>query len=851
MRFRRPRALDHLDDDIRDHIERETQENVERGMSPEGARSEALRKFGNVTRVMEDTRAAWTWIWLEQLLQDIRYGGRRLRRNPGFAAVVVFTLALGIGMNTTVFSVVNAVLLRPLAYPNPERLVWIGHYNPHIKRDMTDLGAFFDWREHSHALTYAAAYSPQQSVVADASGATHISCVAVAGDFFTLTGVRPALGSLFGPDEQNVVVLSWDLFRRKFAGDPKVVGSSVNLDSRRVTVVGVLPANFRFLFPEWWLADQPGGIEAYVPLSYSPGRFGNVVAQLRRGVSSKAALAELAAREDHVLKEQNSRQFLLGLGKLRVEWLRDELAGSARPALLVLLAAGTFVLLIECLNIANLLLARGATRRREIAVRAALGAGRSRLIRQLLAESVILALAGGATGLLVARGALAIILRLAPYAIPRLQETTIDVRVLAVTLGISIAAGLAFGLGPALALRRSHMHEALKEGLRASMGGSGTRTRRLLVTGEVAMALILLTGAGLMLKSLWRMTEHAPGFEPEHILLLNIGLAGPQYDAPTARDAYMRELLRRVETLPAVRTAGTSNWVMFAGAMSFPIDRAPGQTHVVRMNIASPGFFEALGMRLIKGRLIRENDSDRAVVLNESMAREVFGAGDPIGRLMPLPKGAKVVGVVADLNYTKLDAPVVPEIFVRNLRDGQVRGGQVAIRTASEPALLRPAVRKVVASIDPTQALTGVETLEEHLVDSIAPRRFNLFLLGTFAAVALLLAVVGIYGVIAYAVAERTREIGVRMTLGARRGQVVGMVLREGVVLALGGVAAGLPAAWGLTRLMASLLYDVQPHDPATFAVVSGVLAATAVVAGLLPALRAARVDPVVALRYE
>src|SRR5580658_1279396 len=850
------RMSDGLDDDISDHIEREARDNIERGMPPDEARHAAIRKFGNITRVKEDTREVWSRVWLEQLLQDIRYGFRMLLRYPGFAAVVILTLALGIGMNTAVFSVVNTVLLRPVAYPHPERLVWIAGYDPNISRDVADSPDFVYWRQHARSFSGMAAYGPQQAAMVTPKDALQVSGVAIAGDFWTLTGARPALGRLFGPQEQDTLVLTWDLFKNQFACDPHVVGRSVAVDGRSVTITGVLPMDFRFQFPMWWQSVEPRPVEAYFPLpakDMAGGRIVNMVAALQPGVRVARALAELNVLQKRA-QEGRPPQFIEPTAGLRVEPLAYKLTGAVRPALFVLLAAGSFVLLIAVLNIANVLLARATVRQREIAIRAAVGAGRARVIRQLLVESVVLALIGGGTALALARTALAILVRLSPNAIPRLQETSIDSSVLAFTLAVSIGTGILFGSGPALALWRTNLHDALKDGARTAgsgAGAAGMRLRGFLVAGELALAIVLLIGAGLMLKSFWRMYAHPPGFVPGSILTMKVRPAGPQYREEPAQQAYMRELLRRIESAPGVQAAGVSTWSLFEG-VPFPIDTSPNRQHTIRLNAASTGYLKALGVRLLRGRWLNDGDSSgNAVLLNESMARQAFGAVDPIGHRISTPDPATVVGIVADLKYSQLDADPPAEIYLSYEQGPFFSGSSVAVRTAGDASAIAPAMRKLISGIDPTQPVYNVKTLEQALSDSIAPRRFNLFLLGTFAAAALLLALVGIYGVIAYSVAERTREIGVRMALGAQRYEVVRMVVREGMAMALAGLAVGLVGAWSLTHLISTLLYDVKANDLATFAAVAAALAATALLACTVPAIKAGRVDAKAALRYE
>ncbi|MBV8904813.1 MAG: FtsX-like permease family protein [Acidobacteriia bacterium] len=540
---------------------------------------------------------------------------------------------------------------------------------------------------------------------------------------------------------------------------------------------------------------------------------------------------------------------------LRVEPVAQTVTRSTRPALLLLLGAGVFVLLIATVNIANLLLSRATARQREIAIRAAVGAGRMRVTRQLLVEGIVLALAGGAVGLLVAQGAIAILIRLSAYTIPRLVETTIDARVLGFALAASFASGLLFGAGPAIALLRTNLHDALKAGARSSAGPQGIRLRKLLVGAELAMAMVLLAGAGLLLKSFWRMTAHPPGSAPEKVLVMKFRLAGPQYRERPGQKRYIRELERRLEQAPGIEAAGVGNWALWAGAPAFPSDPSPDQTHLVRFTTGSPGYVKALGMRLVKGRWLTEDDSGDNVLLNESLARIAFGSVDPIGHKLFTSgrSNTVVVGVVSDLKYFQLDEAAPPEMYVGLQFQSPFFpvGGTIAVRTATDPLALVPTIRKMISGIDPTQPVYHIETLEQALSESIAPRHFHLFLLGSFAAAALLLAVVGIYGTLAYSVAQRTREIGVRLALGAQRGGVVATLVREGMWIALAGIAVGLGAALALAPLVGKLLYDVKPNDPWALAAVAASLALTAFAACFVPATKAARIDPAITLRYE
>lgn len=839
--------LDDLDDDIRDHLEHETLDNIARGMSPDEARYAALRKFGNLTRIKEETRAVWSFIWLEQLHQDTRYALRALLHDPVFAAIILMTLAFGIGMNTAVFSVINSVLLRPVAYPNPQRLVWLADYDPHLNRDIVGSPDFFAWRESAQSFSGMAAYSPDKEAVQSPSGIAQAEGLVVAGDFWAITSPRPTFGRLFGPDEQNVAVLSWDFFAREFASNPAVVGTSVVIDGHPVAIVGILPTTFRFQFPMWWAPTETNPIDVYLPL---PGanlgffRGVSVVAALKKGVRIEQAFAEVELIEQRLLKSPGRLRTPFPT-KFRAEPLQEKLVGGVRRSLILLFGAGAFVLVIAAVNAANLLLARAATRKREIAIRTALGAGSLRVIRQLLVESIIIAILSGAAGVLIAQWALHTLIHLAPNAIPRLTETTIDARVLIFALAISILTAILFGAAPAISLAQSGLHCRLKDGTRIA---TGLRFRRFLVAGELALAIVLLTGAGLMLKSFWRMNARPPGFHPEQVLTLQLRLTDSSNDVRPAQNPDVKQLLERLNVMPGVRAAGTSTWLLYSGT-HYPKDPPGADPRVIRINASSPGYLQALGMRLVKGRWLTDSDPGNIVLVNESMARVAF-EGDPIGQTITITKPSTVAGVVADLNYTKLDAEPAPEIFVPYREYTILRSAGIVVASANPNSLI-PAIRRTVAEINPAQAIYDVKTLDQTLAETIAPRRFNLFLLGSFAAVALVLAIAGVYGVIAYSVAERTREIGVRIALGARTGQVVRMVVLDGMTVAATGILLGSIAAWYLVRLLTNLLYAVRADDPLTFAAVAAILGATALAACCGPALKAATIDPAVALRHD
>ncbi len=854
------RHLRDLDRDIRDHIEEETYDNIARGMAPDEARRAALRKFGNVLRVQEDTREVWNIVWLDQLLQDLRYGLRVLRRSPQFSAIVVLTLALGIGVNTAVFSVVNTVMIRPLPYPDADRLVAYAEGGSKSKAVKPGVAGadFAEWRANAKDFDGMAGYFYSNGILASANDAGQVRLASVAGDFWSITGAKPALGTLFGPDTPpGSIVLSHECFERRFAGNSSIAGKSVTLDGRPVTVAGVLAPDFEFLFPQDRPDVESGGVDAYVssgPLLRSSSQSLRVfvAARLKPRVTIGSALSELQAVEARILQTYPDRWFA-GVERMRLVPLRERLVGSVRRALIVLQVAGMFVLLIACVNVANLLLARASVRQREIAIRSAIGAGAARVISQFLIEGMVLALLGGAAGLALARFAVSIMASLDAEAVPRLAETRVDPGVLAFTLAISVVSGLIFSLGPAISLYRTNLQNALKDSAGdASLGWRGLRIRRALVAVELALAIVLLTGAGLMIKSFWRMYANPPGFSPENTLLLKVSLTGPEYADKPRQVSYLNELSRRIASVPGVEAAGISKTDLLL--VQSKDDTRPPIVDSFRENLVSPGYFRAIGMRLVKGRWITEADPPDATVINETMAGRAFGAADAIGQSIDrLGRQIRVVGVAANLRYSKLDADPGPEIFrayPQNLGPGRVTV-TLALRVAGDPLGIAPSTRRLISNIDPTQPIYSIETLQRVLSRSIAPRRFNLYLLGTFAAASLLMAVVGIYGAIAYSVAQRTREIGVRMALGAQRGEVVLMVVRQGMVIALSGIAAGVAAALGLTRFMASLLYGVRPDDVSTFALVALVLAITALLASWVPALKAAVVDPLIALRYE
>jgi putative ABC transport system permease protein len=848
------RYLKDLDADIRDHIERETQDNIDAGMPPDEARREALRKFGNVALIEEDTRAVWVAVWLEQLLQDSRYAVRSLLRNPGFTIVAVLTLALGIGMTTAVFSVFNAVLLRPLPYPDPERLLWVTTYEREWNEEFVSDVTFKEWRDQATAFEQLVAYETRDVSITAPGDTIRARVALVSEDFWKVSGAVPALGRL--PQHgQSEILLSHRFFERGFRGDPAIVGSLVMFEGQQVTIAGVLPEDARLPLPRPFFSLLSGeDIAGYASAPDTElSNLAGVIAKLKPDAPFDAGMAELQVIRARTKME--GRPSWMAEMELRVVPLQEKLVAQARRPLWILMAAVAFVLLITCANVANLLLARASARQKEISIRVSIGAGRIRVFRQFLAETTVLAMLGGIGGLLLARWAITALVRLAPQAIPRLEEVTMAGNVLAFAIGAAIVTAFLFGLAPALSVLKPNLHDLLRDGRVATASPARLRVRRLLVATELVLAAVLLTGAGLMVKSFWLMYAHPPGFNPERILMLKTPLAGSGYFRNLPRQhAYLDEILRRVRAVPGVTAAS----ILYRGSTRpFPENGWEGappllagqQPPTVVFTGASADYAKVMGMRLVRGRWLTDTEPDPVIVINETLARRDFPGQDPIGRR--LNSVGTVVGVVADLKFSKLDANPEPEIFVSYLDAPRLENAIVMVLTTGDAVAAAPAIQKLVSDVDRTQAIYDVMTVERALADSIAPRRFNLFLLGSFATAALSLALIGIYGVTAYSVAQRTHEIGIRMALGAQRGEVVRMVLRQAMKTVLPSIVVGLAAALALTRVMTSLLYDVEPTDPQTFAAVSVALLATAFVACWLPALKAALVDPLVALRYE
>jgi putative ABC transport system permease protein len=865
-------------EELAQHLEDRYQELLAGGVSEEEAHCAALAELSESEILARELRRVERQIGSEPVIlgtrrrsnmigdlwQDVRYSVRMLMKNPGFTAVAMLTLALGIGANTAIFSVVNSVLLRPLPFREPGRLVMVWHNNTKEGKldDPVAHPTFLDLRAQSKRLEDAAGLTPLwRFAVPTPEGPEQVDGHWVSASYFQLLGVQPLKGRAFTADEDRpggapAVMVSYRLWQGHFGGDPNILSRTVPLNDSAAPIVGVLPPGFRFL----------DDVDLWAPLGQNPFlprgrivRLVRVVGRLAPGVSLQQAQAEMesiARRLEREYPDTNT-----GLGA-RVVALDEQIVGDIRPALLVLLAGVGFVLLIACVNVAGLLVARAAAREKEIAVRLSLGASRARLVRQFLTESVLLALLGGAGGLLCALWALRLLRRLSPADLPRIEEISMDGTVLVFTLLVSVLTGLVFGLLPAWWLSRSNLQESLKEGGRTTATGGTSRVRNVLAVAEVALALVLLAGAGLMVRSFAQLMQVNPGFRPDHVLTMQLGLPPSYSSQPAQRVAFYREMFARLEALPGVRAAGGVTRLPLGPGVTakLEIEGRPvsaGEQPEIEFRRASTHYFQAMGIPLRAGRLFTERDTADAlpvVVITEGAARRFWPGVDPIGKrvrfLGPQAAWFTIVGVIADVKHFGLDADARPELYTHFDQNPPV-GPVLAIRTSGDPTSLAAAARRELRRLEKELLISNVKPMTDVVSESVAERRFHTLLLGGFAAVALALAAIGIYGVLSYAVAQRTHEIGIRMALGAQRGDVFRLVVGQGMLLAVLGVGIGVVGALGVTRFLKSLLFGVTPMDPLTFAGAAVFLAGVALAACYVPARRAMRIDPMVALRYE
>ncbi len=812
---------------------------------------------------------------MSTFITDLRYAVRMLLKSPGFTLIAVVALALGIGANTAIFSVVNAVLLRPLPYKAPEELVWLWGTNPQndIKQETASYPDFNDWRQQAQSFNGMAGFASSAPILGGTEGEPERLRAGVAiGDLFSVLGVEPALGRKFLPEENEegkhrVVLLSHALWQRRFGGDPGIVSRQVMINNNQHTIVGVLPAAFQDPLP-----GEAQRLEMWLPLSVTAnmkqarrGDFLNVVARLKPGTTQQQAEAEMTGITAQLEKQYPNTN--TGWGII-VQSMHETITGDVRPALLVLLGAVSVLLLIACANVANLLLARATARQREIAIRAALGASRGRIIGQLLTENVLLSLCGGVLGLLFAYWGMDALLALNPGNIPRLDSIGIDRAVLLFTIGVSLVTGLVFGLAPALTVSKPQFNDTLKDGGRGGMeGGTARRLRSGLAVAEIALSFVLLVGAGLLIRSFLQLQDVNPGFSADHLLTVNLSLPAAKYPENQQVVNLYDQLLARLAVQPGVQSATVTTALPLAGGSeyaAFTVEgRIPARTDRqpdAESRIVGPDYFRALQIPLRKGRLLEERDATGApdvVVINETMTRKYFGGDDPIGKRITFGDAQAadaewftVVGIAGDVRGSSLNAEPYAQVY-GSYRQSPRRAMTVVLRTAGEPLALAAIVRQQVAALDPQQPLYNMRTAEQVLAASIARPRFNMLLIALLAGIALVLAGIGVYGVISYSVTQRTRELGVRMALGASAGNVLKLVVGEGMFLAGIGIAIGIAAAIGVSRIMASLLYAVTATDPFTFVSLALLLAAIAFVACYIPARRATKVDPMVALRYE
>jgi putative ABC transport system permease protein len=860
--------------EIEAHLELETERLREQGLSEEEARRAARRAFGNVTQAQERFYESGRWLWWDHLVQDLRFGLRVLRKNPGFTAIAVITLALGIGANTAVFSVVSAVLLRRLPYSDPDRLVWVNEFWPRLNNAIVPSPDFLNWREQNQVFESVAAYGGFGELNLSGSGEPErIDGIGVTWNFFPMLGIRPAVGRGFLPEEDRpggppVVILSHSLWQRRFRSDPNLVGKTITLDEKGYTVIGIMPEGFRF--PGDWSPElfAPSSLPPKADWSARALAIVGVIARLKPEVTLERAKSDVITinhRSDKAVSLPPSfAQMRVGL-QVRIATLHQHLVGDSRLVLLILLGAVGFVLLLACANVANLQLARAAAREKEFAVRAALGAGRWRLARQLLIESFALAAMGGVAGLILGAGGVALFRQLGPQNIPGLRTAGFDPWVFAFIAAITAFTGVAFGLVPVFVASRLHLEETLKEA-RPSVpaGHSAQRVRDLLMVSEVALALVLLIGAGLLIRSFVRLTSVNPGFDPRQILTERIMLPLGKYTKPAEQAAFFENVLERLGKLPGIESVAAASSPPLTDVMSRTASvEVQGRPAPPGMRPSTPecaitsSYFHALQIPLVSGRYFTPYDADsapRVAIINEAFARRFFGGENPVGqRIRPGgPEGNwySVVGLVQNVRHLPLGADPPAEVFTSYLQDPSSYMTLV-VRAISDPASLAAAVRGKVLEVDRNQPVYDVATMEQRFSNAVAPERFNALIMVIFAGMAVILAGVGVYGVMAYSVARRTHEIGIRLALGARQQDVIGLVLRRGAALALVGITLGLAGALALTRFLSNLLYGVTVRDPLTFVAVSLILTGVALMASYIPARRATKVDPMVALRYE
>ena len=809
---------------------------------------------------------------MEALWHDLRYGARMLTKSPGFTAVAVIALALGIGANTAIFSVVNAALLRALPYRDADKLVIVWEKSRRNDQNVVNPANFMDWSEQNNVFSDMAGTFDRSAVLVGDGEPEEIPAQLATPNLFFLLGVEALLGRTFSdddgkPDQPRVVVLSYGLWQRRFGGDPKIIGRTLNVNRAEAIVIGVMPAGFKWHIHKGSMTTKTA--ELWSPwiitkdMRVRQGRFMTAVARIKPDVTFEQAKAEMNVIGARLEEQYNDFNANWGVN---VVPLRTQFTGEFRAALLVLLGAVGFVLLIACANVANLLLSRAAARQKEIAVRTALGASRARIVRQLLTESVLLAAIGGVAGLLLALWGTDLLVSLSPRELADLQQVKISLPVLAFTLVVSLLTGITFGMAPAFEAIHVKLQESLKEGSKNIGGGSRShRLRGAFVITEIALALVLLVGAGLLVRSFSRLQSVDPGFNARSVLTMRISLPTRRYDTDRKRIDFFRQAVEQIKALPGVEAAGATNYLPFAGPHSGTLVEIegrpklpPGQELGTGACVTDADYFGAMQIPLKRGRLFTEQEATEmkhVVVINEAFARKNFPGEDPLGKRVTIYMKddnvpTEIIGIVGDHKHMGLDSEIEPMSYWPHPEQA-FPFMTFVIRTQGDPASIAPAARNVIQTLDGEQPLADVRTMESLLADSVARARFNTLLLSVFAVVALILAAVGIYGVMSYAVTQRMHEIGIRMALGAQTYNVLALVVNQGMMLTVVGVGVGLAASFALTRIIASLLYGVSATDTLTFTLIPLVLASVALLACYIPARRATKVDPMIALRYE
>ena len=864
-------VINDIDREMRLHLEMQVDANIKSGMSQREAREKAMRSFGNLNRAVDAAYDVKGGGIFETLAQDIRYGVRMLAKHKAFTSVAVITLALGIGANTAIFSVVNELLLRPLPYRDADRVATLWEVTPEGRhQNTTSRTNFRAWREQNTSFQQMSAFTDQRMNLTGNGDPEELSVQLATPELFKVLGVEPLLGRTFLPNDDTVTVLSYGLWQRRFGGQSSVIGQPITLNDETFTIIGVMPPNFQFHIKQRSGTGRPAELWSILPMPVGGtgnqrGRFLGAVARLKDGVSVDQAAAELRTIEARLSDEapQYNKNY-----SAEVIPLREQFFGNVRRPLWLMLGAVAFVLLIACANVANLLLSLATSREKEIAVRAALGARRFRIVRQLLTESLLLALLGSVMGLGFAWLGIKALVAISPGDLASLQTVGLNFTVLGWTLGVSLLTGIIFGLAPALHVSRLNLNDSLKDGGKSESGqASGSRRlRNALVVSEIALAVVLLASAGLLIRSFMRLQQVDRGFATDNILTMVVRLPEARYREDPQLVQFFSQALDRVRQLPTVRSAGIVNFLPLYGGLGsntgFKIlgqpEPPPGQEPSTDVRVADSGYFGSLGIPLLRGRNFSDSEQREAkhvILINEALARKHFPNQDPIGQRLDVamfesPTPAEIIGIVGNVRYDSLIDEAPPAVYFPH-PDLAYPFMTLVVRTDGDPTAIAPAIQREIRALDANQPVSDVRTMNQVMSEWVARSRFNTLLLGLFAGLATLLSAVGIFGVMNYSVALRTRELGLRLAVGAQPRQVLLLVLKQGLLLTIVGVVLGLAAAFALTRLLSGLLFGVGAVDITTFTTISVLLVLVSLLACYLPARRAMRIDPLKALRYE